>query len=75
MVLMERGSDTVVKRKTLSAMFLYNITTFFIKTKKYFIEKTYSTNKASCYIKPVSHILKTIKIMDVHEYYNVMYQN
>ena len=37
MVLMERGSDTVVKRMTLSAMFLHNITTFLINTKKNFI--------------------------------------
>jgi len=67
MVLMERGSDTVVKRKTLSAMFFHNITTFFIKTKKYFIEKIYFFIKGSHCIKWVCNILKTIKIMNVHE--------
>ena len=67
MVLMERGSDTVAKRKTLSAMFFHNITTFFIKIEKYFIENFYFFIIGSHSIKWACNILKTIKIMNMHE--------
>ena len=64
MVLMERGSDTVVKRMTLSAMFLHNITTFLINTKKkFYINYFFSTLKGSR-IKSISIILKTTKIIN-----------
>ena len=56
MVLMERGSDTVVKRMTLSALFLHNITTFLINTKKNFIMFIFSSFKGTLYKKYIDHI-------------------
>ena len=64
MVLMERGSDTVVKRMTLSAMFLHNITTFLINTKKNFILiNLFLCQRVIC-IKSIYILLKTTEIIN-----------
>ena len=67
MVLMERGSDTVAKQITLSAMFLHNITTFLIKTKKYFNYIIYFFTMGKPGIKSIYIILKTYKIINLYD--------